>query len=83
MSEHTPGLIEIYDEATDRSVRARPAFIVKACNSHNALLDALREIKQYTAPLMQAKDPLGFDIDRIASAAIAEAEGGDTMRGSA
>ncbi len=37
------------------------------------LLDALREIIQYTAPLIQAKDVLGFDIDRIARAAIEKA----------
>ncbi len=48
-STHTPGLIEIYDEATDRSVRARPAFIVNACNSHNDLLDALQRIAELAA----------------------------------
>ena len=34
------------------------------------LLKALREIIEYTAPLMQAKDVLGFDINRIARSAI-------------
>ena len=34
------------------------------------MLDALKEIVTHAAPLMQAKDALGFDINRIARAAI-------------
>ena len=41
------------------------------------LLAALDQITQHTAPLMRAKDPLGFDIDRIARAAIKLARGED------
>lgn len=35
-----------------------------------ALLEALKEIRQHAAPLVQSKDPLGQSIERIAKAAI-------------
>ena len=43
------------------------------------LLEALKEIAELTAPLVQEKDPLGMSIERLARETIAKAEGEERM----
>lgn len=59
-----------HDEQTIRYVR-------DAANCLPDLYAALHDIEQHTAPLVQAGDPLGLTIRRIARAALAHAEGKD------
>ena len=63
-------------EAIEAGVQ-NAAFIVRACNSHNALLDALKEIKRMTEPEITGafRQPSHQQIYYHAQAAITKATG--------
>ena len=71
---------DFYAPFTDLSPRsnlqANAEFIVRACNAHDDLLEALKNLYAISEPLHHEDDLVWFECKKQVKAAISKAEGG-------